>query len=224
MKIQEIIGKRIAQSRKQAGLTLRGLADKSRGKLTTSRIANWEAGTRTPGPNEALLLGELLNVAPSYLLGLTSEENGALPNIENTNGVPLLSYTQALAPEKNIEMLKKNPGQLRYAQLGGVDNNVQNNWFALEIKDDSMSPKICKGDVAIINPNQTLQPGCFVVAKIKNQSEVIVRQYKQLSSASEFEAFELAPLNPHWANITADRAGYVEVIGVVQQITHVCTQ
>ncbi len=224
MKIQEVIGSRISAVRKKRGLTLKALSELTEGQLAPSRIANWERAARTPGPNEAILLGKLLNVAASYLMGLTDTEDGSLPQLSTAGDVvPLLTYKQAENPEGSVEfMLRECRDDIQYAQLGGhVTKGVRKNWFALEVKDDSMSPVIHKGDVTIINPNQTPQPGNLVVAKLDNQPEVVIRQYRQLSCANGFESYELVALNQNWANLTVNQPGAATIIGVLHQVTHI---
>ena len=55
MDIKKRIGERIVQSRKNLGLSIKALAEKT-GSLAAARIGNWENGTRSPGPTEAMIL------------------------------------------------------------------------------------------------------------------------------------------------------------------------
>lgn len=222
MKIQEIIGQRIAESRKKCGLTLKALAELSKGTLTASCVANWERGARTPGPNEAILLGKLLNTAPSYLLGLSDTATGEIRKLSApVKLVPLLNLEQAINPLDSIETLKiKHPESMEYAPLTLVENDDEQNYFAIKMQDDSMSPKININDIVIINTDQKPKPGSLVAAVIPNQSSIIIRQYKQRSFNNDFEAFELTALNDNWANIIADKPDAADIIGVVHQSTH----
>ena len=72
---------RLKTLRETAGLTLAGLAEKTKGKLSTSRIANYEAGLRILKVEQAIILAKALNVSTAYLLGLETTESEAL--IEN---------------------------------------------------------------------------------------------------------------------------------------------
>lgn len=223
MQIKEIIGQRIAEQRKKCGLTLKSLAELSNGELTASRIANWEGATRTPGAKEALLLGELLRVAPSYLLGLTDDIKGNVILREpEFKSVPLLTAEQAADSVKNIKNMRKNtPESIQYAPLCvALQNKAHQHYFAFEIQDDSMAPSLTPGDIAIINPEQSPKPGNLVAAIVGTQG-VIIRQYKQHGFQQTFEAFELTALNPNWANTVVEKSGVAKIIGVVCQSTHV---
>lgn len=74
MNMKKIIGSRITQARKANGLTIKVLAERT--GLGVARIGNWEQGTRSPGPEEAMVLSKELMVAASWLLGLTNDVTG----------------------------------------------------------------------------------------------------------------------------------------------------
>ena len=67
------IGRRIRQARERMGpkgWTLRELARATKGKLSGSRISNYEQGARLPGPSEAIILAEALQESAAYLMCL----------------------------------------------------------------------------------------------------------------------------------------------------------
>ncbi|CZG38005.1 helix-turn-helix transcriptional regulator [Legionella pneumophila serogroup 1] len=74
MNMKKIIGSRITQARKANGLTIKVLAEMT--GLGAARIGNWEQGTRSPGPEEAMVLSKELRVAASWLLCLTDDPYG----------------------------------------------------------------------------------------------------------------------------------------------------
>ncbi|MFO9584287.1 helix-turn-helix transcriptional regulator [Legionella pneumophila serogroup 1] len=74
MNMKKIIGGRITQARKANGLTMKVLAERT--GLGVARIGNWEQGTRSPGPEEAIVLSKELQVAASWLLCLTNDPRG----------------------------------------------------------------------------------------------------------------------------------------------------
>ncbi|HHY7003690.1 TPA: helix-turn-helix domain-containing protein [Legionella pneumophila] len=74
MNMKKIIGSRITQARKANGLTIKILAERT--GFGAARIGNWEQGTRSPGPEEALVLSKELVVAASWLLGISNDSHG----------------------------------------------------------------------------------------------------------------------------------------------------
>ena len=72
--MKKIIGSRITQARRANNLTIKALAVRT--GLGAPRIGNWEQGTRSPGPEEAIILSIELRVAASWLLCLTDDPSG----------------------------------------------------------------------------------------------------------------------------------------------------
>lgn len=227
MRIQNVIGKRIAESRKKRKLTLKVLSQLTHGAHSPSCIANWESGTRMPGPEAAILLGKLLQVAPSYLLGLSDDEAGNLFMKEpEFSFAPLLTAELAADPLHSIQALrKKDADDIQFIPFVSATKNNRFNdskhCFALQIQDDSMSPTINAKDIVMLDPDQKPKPADLVAAKIKGQSDVIIRQYKQRSVNASFESFELIAFNTHWANIIVENPDIAQIVGVVCQSTRV---
>jgi SOS-response transcriptional repressor LexA len=87
----------------------------------------------------------------------------------------------------------------------GVNPQLSKHAFALKMPDDSMEPELRRHDILIIDPDKIPQPGSFVVAKVDDNTEVIVRRYKQLSAAKNSQQFELLAINQHWAGVVDGR-------------------
>lgn len=66
-------GKRIRDCRNAAELTQDELAQLTSNKLSASRIANYEQGTRALDVESALILGEALRQPAGYLLGVLND-------------------------------------------------------------------------------------------------------------------------------------------------------
>lgn len=70
------IGERLRGARKGAGLSLSQLAERTEGRLSKSRISNYEQGLRRMGVEEARELAAALGtVSPGYLLCLDDPWN-----------------------------------------------------------------------------------------------------------------------------------------------------
>jgi transcriptional regulator with XRE-family HTH domain len=213
MNIKETIGTRIKTCRKACGLTTKELAEKI-GTLTSSRISNWEQGTRAPGPIEAKLLAEQLKVSASYLLGLTDNLQGELShNAENgMRHVPLLSLMDApyvqeilgsndLSREKTIVVDHFN---------SSLDSKIL---FAMIVEDSSMQPEFEVGGMVIVDGDKNPKPGDYVLVHLQAKNQVILRKY----SEAEGCLFQLIPSNDLWAIITAKEEGEARCLGVVAE-------
>jgi transcriptional regulator with XRE-family HTH domain len=65
-------GGRIKTARAERGWSQRELSEHTDNKLSSSRIANYEQGTREIGIQESEILGKALRVQPGYLMGVTT--------------------------------------------------------------------------------------------------------------------------------------------------------
>lgn len=86
------IGKRIRAARELKNWSLEELSQATGGKLSKSRISNYEQGTRMPGPAEANTLASALGVDAAYLM--------CLQQVFTTQAIEMLRNWMAL-PEKD---------------------------------------------------------------------------------------------------------------------------
>lgn len=212
MNIKERIGQRIKTERTSKGLTRKALAELTE-TLNVSRINNYERGERTPGPEEVVRLGKALGVAASYLMCLSDDKQGALDGpLGASLLIPVLDFKQACHPE---EFIQEGRGLEFLAVTPDAVGSCGKNAFALRVQDDSMVPELRINDALIINPDMRPSPGDFVVAQLNNDSEVMIRKYKQLSVSETSPAFELVALNSDWANVQVNAAIKSRLVGVV---------
>ncbi|WP_454785387.1 LexA family protein [Legionella sp. WA2024007413] len=219
MSIREKIGKRIHEARKAKGLTRQALADLT-DDIKPSRINNWEHGTRMPGPEEITQLAQALEVSPSFLMGLSDKRDGDF-GINSRIGtlIPLLDSKQARDPSSHIQRIKEQfySDKITFVLVGSeIANQMDENAFALKMRDDSMIPEMRIDDIQIVDPSVSPNPGDFVVAKISGKQDVIICQYKKLSYTSP--EFELLTLNDNWPNITVNESEQAEIVGTIIQI------
>lgn len=122
-------GRRLREAREDAGLTLAGLSTKLKGVLSPSRISNYEQGLRMIGVKEALAIGPILGVEPSYLLcadtgegEMTTQERQLLRNFralpeKDRNDysrrieVMAMAYREPVPDERLSEVVRKGAGR-----------------------------------------------------------------------------------------------------------------
>ncbi|TIE18502.1 XRE family transcriptional regulator, partial [Legionella pneumophila] len=152
MDIREQIGNRITKARKELGITIKELATRTV-ELSPARISNWEQGTRSPGPLEAKLLADQLNVSASYLLCLTDNPQGDLiQSYENKlRYIPILSMKEA--PHAREILGQKDT--FAFEKTIVIDNfnlSIKSAvLFAASVEDSSMQPELNPGDMVIID-------------------------------------------------------------------------
>lgn len=218
MSIKERIGKRIEEQRKFFGYTRKELAALTDG-LKQSRISNWELGTRTPGPEEIKQLAKILNVSPAYLMCLTDDKH--VNTIDNIPGlgcvIPILDHNQACNPIEYLQSINDNQDNtLSFFPISSdFAEHIGKYAFALKVQDASMEPEFNINDILIIDPEVDPKPGDCIIVKLKEQEEIIIRRYKQLSVEKKFQHFELLPTNENWAKITVSDSNSKLIIGLV---------
>ncbi|WP_010654228.1 LexA family protein [Fluoribacter dumoffii] len=218
MNVKEKIGQRIKHERTTKGLTRKALAELTE-NLNISRINNYERGERTPGPEEITQLAKALEVSPAFLMGLSDDRNG---EISRNSGVgtliPLLDYKQACDPDFYIQRIKEelHPEKISFVAVNHEHpEQLDENAFALQIRDTSMEPEFRINDILILNPSTKVNPGDFVAAIIGNNDEIVIRKFKQLSISKLEESYELVALNNDWANIHIDKDNGCTIIACV---------
>lgn len=204
------IAGRITESRKAVGITIKELSARI-GSLSAARISNWEQGTRSPGPVEAKLLAEQLQVSASYLLGLTDSVHGELSQASGKGPrfIPVLDMNEAhiakdllqggMSPEKTI------------AVDGFNRSHGSEALFAAIIEDASMQPEFKPGDVVVIDTGLVPKPGDYVVAHLAAKKHNALRKYGEADGC----LYQLLASNELWATVSVKPGEDVVVVGVV---------
>jgi transcriptional regulator with XRE-family HTH domain len=116
------IGKRIRTAREALNLSLEELSKRTGGKLSKSRIGNYEQGLRMPGPAEANTLATALGVDAAHLL--------CLQRVFTDRAIELMRNWSAL-PEKDREEYFRRIQVLALAYLQPVpDEHLGPGWTA----------------------------------------------------------------------------------------------
>lgn len=217
MSIKEKIGLRIKQERTSKKLTMKALAELT-DNLNISRINNYERGERTPGPEEIKQLAKALEVSPSFLMCLSDDRQGSFKTPGFGGLLPILDHKSACDPVLAIQRIKDESYSEKIELIpisSAVQDRIGQNAFALVVKDESMIPEFKFDDILIVDPNTQPNPGDFIIIRLENESEVIIRKFKQLSASKEKPEFELIAINSDWPDVKISKEFNEIFIGVV---------
>lgn len=214
MNIKEKIGNRIKESRKAAGLTIKELAEKT-DDLSPARIGNWEQGTRSPGPIEAKILADHLNVSASYLLCLTNNPQGELTRNANfgMRHIPVLSMKDAHHYKEILDASDYSHERTIVIDSFNKALNAEK-LFAVVVEDNSMEPKISAGSIVVINEGQSPNPGDYVLAYLGSKRQTVLRKYGE----SDGCLFQLLAENDLWATVSVKNDDNIVPLGVILEI------
>ncbi|MFM5248129.1 MULTISPECIES: LexA family protein [Aeromonas] len=202
----------LAKSRmKKLGITQEQLAEKL--GVTQGAIGHWLNKRREPSMD--IILGimaalELKNIS----IGIDGSITNETQNIEfaspDAHRIPVLNYVQAgvwTSPDE----IREGDGNLSYIT---TDLELGDRAFAIVIRGSSMEPEFVEGDVVLIDPDEPLHPGDFVVAK-NGEEEATFKKYRPRGIGEDGqEVFELVPLNDDYPTMRSDRQP-IQIIGTM---------
>lgn len=169
----------IRQYRKMRGFTMKELG-KAVG-LAESTISQYETGKREPDNETLLRLSEILGVTVECLLGRATPKKER-PREKGVQ-IPVLGLVQAGIPVEAIEDI------IDYEEIP-ESMARSGEYFALQIRGDSMEPKFSEGDVVIVRKQPDVNSGDIAVVLV-NGDEATIKKIKKRP-----EGVMLIPNNP----------------------------
>ncbi|WP_368913481.1 helix-turn-helix domain-containing protein [Mixta calida] len=200
----DTVGARIRHLREQRGWSQSTLA-RYCGWISQSRIGNYETGARRVNVDDAVVIAAALGISPGELLFGTDSSHALVTPGART--IPVLDYVQA-GNYHDVDFVLY-PDTSRYIHCDCPASELA---FALEIRGDAMEPEFYDGDLVIVDPAVTPQPGEFVVAKVDGafNGEATFKKYRLKAN----QAFELVPLNKDYPPLASDETG-IHLIGTM---------
>lgn len=146
---------------------------------TYATVSNWVNGQRLPSMNAVKNIAKVMGVTTSQLL-----EGVAVPPDEGDKYlIPVLGRVQAGIPVEAVEDIidyEEIPEQMAR----------QGEYFGLQIRGDSMTPRFCENDIVIVKKQPDLESGDIGIILVDNNDATIKKVMK-------FEGgINLVPLNP----------------------------
>ena len=167
--------------RKELCLSAETIAERIHVSPTT--IYRYEKGDIEKVPSDVLIeIAAALHTTPAYLMGWEEDESAATSS-PNAVKIPVLGRVAAGLPITAVENI------LDYEEIPH-SLAATGEFVALQIKGQSMEPRIYEGDIVIVRVQPTAETGDLAVV-IVNGDEATVKKIKILP-----EGILLQPFNP----------------------------
>lgn len=172
---------RLRELRKSKKLSQQIIADML--GVTQATLSGWENEKYEIDNQSLSKLASYFNVTTDYLLGRTDEKKER-PREKGVR-IPVLGCVQAGIPIEAIEDI------IDYEEI--PESMAKNGeYFALQIRGDSMEPKFSEGDVVIVRKQESADDGDIAVVLV-NGNEATVKKIKR-----RMDGIMLIPNNPSY--------------------------
>lgn len=175
--------------------------------ISKGALSSYISGRYAPKQNNIYLIAQALSVSEAWLMGANvsmfkqpKSEAVCIPVLGRVAaGIPI-SATEYIIDTEEISQEMANDGE----------------YFALQIKGDSMEPKISTGDVVIVRKQEDADDGDLVIALI-NGDDAVCKRLKKYA-----EGLALVSTNPAYEPLyfTQDEVinKPVQIIGKVKEL------
>lgn len=213
MRMKNSIGYRIRLARQQRGMDQRTLAAKV--DVATRTIQRWESSEQVPDSNYLMRLAKATGVNPHWLLTgmgtMVEQKDSNVLTVSTARyrkvsliSIPLLSSVPGGAPS-----LMFHPDHVE--KYITVDDINDPNAFALQVRGNSMAPKIEDGDIIVVSPKHEARSGDICVVRVNDEDTV-----KRIKLEDQF--VHLIPLNPEFEPVAVRRRDVSTIWKVVKVI------
>nr|DAP74680.1 MAG TPA: Repressor protein CI [Caudoviricetes sp.] len=155
-------------------------------KLNRNDLSQYVNGKVEPRQSKLYILGQALKVNEAWLMGydVPMHQKGIVePNSSSQIKVPVLGTVRAGLPMEAVENI------LDYEEIS-EDMARQGDYFALQIKGDSMEPRIKEGDVVIVRKQPDVESGEVAIVLV-NGDEATIKKVQKFNGG-----INLVPSNP----------------------------
>jgi repressor LexA len=206
-----MFGDELKAIRKEKHITQKALAEMCHVKQGT--IANWEAGTRRPGPETIAMIADILGVTTDMLLRDTvdtvtpPEPNAQLLPSEYIRMIPCFeSVSAGFGTDAQNRIIELIP-------LYIVNEQEAAETICITVRGDSMHPRIEDGDIVQVHKQDTAETGDIVV--ILDGDEAFVKRFIHGKNGVILESFN--PAYPPM-KFTKEESNRLRIVGVVKRI------
>lgn len=174
---------RIKEAMENLGLKQADLVDRT--GISKGALSSYISGRYLPKQTNIYLIAKALNVSEAWLMGADVPMKRLSPSRPSSIKINVLGRVAAGIPIEAVEeIIDQEEITEELARTGS--------FFGLQIKGNSMEPRMCEGDVVIVRQQDDAESGDVVIALINGDDAVCkrLRKYK--------EGIELISNNPSY--------------------------
>lgn len=175
--------------------------------LTPATISRYANGKMTPKIPTLYSIADILKVNPLWLMGLDVEKRESKK--QRSVQIPVLGSVRAGIPMDAVEYI------IDYEEIS-EEMARKGEFFALQIKGDSMEPKISEGDVVIVRKQPDIESGEIAIVLV-NGDEATIKKVQKFDGG-----INLIPSNPAYEVRTYTNAQIeslpVQILGKVVEL------
>ncbi len=176
----------LRSKRKELNLTMRQVADYV--GVSEATVSRWESGNiANMGRDKIALLSQILKITPGAIAGYDSKQKDS--NKKTAVKIPVLGLVRAGIPMDAVEYI------IDYEEIS-EDMAHQGEFFGLQIKGNSMEPRIAEGDVVIVRKQPDVESGETAIVLI-NGDEATIKKVQKFNGG-----INLIPNNPAYDVMT----------------------
>lgn len=173
--------------------------------ITSSTVSDWVNGKKYPRMDKVQLLADYLGIWKSNLTEKIENQNMSGRSVS----IPVVGKVIAGIPIDAIEeIIDYEEIDIKLASTG--------EFYGLQIKGDSMSPRFLEGDVVIVKKQNNIENGEIAIVLV-NGNEATVKKIKKMDNG-----IMLIPLNnsyePIFYNVDEINTLPVQIIGKVVEL------
>lgn len=138
--------------------------------VSQQSVAKWETNKASPNPEMIVKIATALGVPVHVLLesDAPSAPDLPAPSVPGSRWVPVLGQVAAGVPIEAIEEV------LDYEEIS-PEMARSGEYYGLQIKGDSMEPKLSNGDVVIVRQQETADTGDIAVVLVNGDEATVKR-------------------------------------------------
>lgn len=164
---------RIKEAMQLRGIKQSDIVEKT--KISKGALSSYVSGRYVPKQNNIYLLAKALNVSESWLMGADVPMQPSFPVVHSTSKkgitINVLGRVAAGIPIEAVEDIIDTEEITEEMAATGT-------FFGLQIRGDSMEPRMCNGDVVIVRQQCDAESGDIVIAMVNGDDATCKRLRK----------------------------------------------